>query len=486
LFRIISYHFSANAGGDAGARVALTAAWLQHPRLQFVFDVYPPGHFWLIGPSALLVHDVVAAGRLLSLVLGLGSLVFVWALARLLYGTGAGLLSLAVFSFYSLHVGYSTTSSSEVSYLFFFVAGAYFLFSYLQNGHDKLWRLALSGVCLSVSQSIRYEAWILFGGLFVILAVLLQGASDRRQWGAWVRSLMVFGVTGGAWPVFMMAYSWRMWGDPMHLVTLNRVRVHTFIVANSISLSHQLTLVPLVLLITLSPFAVAGVMYGLANSFSSRFAAAFGSFTLFFGAIQIYEICTGGLLALARYTLTLGLMLAIVSGYGLQRISEKFFPEKTAWARAAVVCLMLVNALVLLAASELPNRFDDKFASVSPILRYQRRIASVGDYLRRVMAPDDSVVIDNYNVESNLIAEAAGLPVLPGDRAYLAANRNSVSVLQYINRVHPRYLVYSDLGTLRRTVDLPPGCSGTENIDGVEFRCTFAGGIYRVYQLGYH
>src|SRR5208283_5298121 len=83
LLRVVSFFFSNNSGGDAGAHVELTAIWLQHPTVKFVFAVYPPGHFWLIGLSTLMVHDVLTAGRLLSLVLGIASLILVWKTARL-------------------------------------------------------------------------------------------------------------------------------------------------------------------------------------------------------------------------------------------------------------------------------------------------------------------------------------------------------------------------------------------------------------------
>src|SRR2546425_9780794 len=189
--RILSYLFSSNAGGDAGVHVALTAVWLQNPAPRFVFDVYPPGHFWLIGLSSLAVHDVVVAGRLLSLVLGILSLFFVWRLARLMYGMWAGLLSLAIFSLYSLHIAYSTTSSAEVSYLFFFLAGAYSFFCGLQGGSVQVRHLAVAGACLSIAESIRYEAWVLFGGLFVILAILMATREDFGQWRHWLSPLLV-------------------------------------------------------------------------------------------------------------------------------------------------------------------------------------------------------------------------------------------------------------------------------------------------------
>jgi hypothetical protein len=485
LFRVLSYHFSDNSGGDAGTRVTLAAVWLQHLTLKFKFNIYPPGHFWLIGLSTLMVHDVLTAARLLSLVLGIASLILVWKTARLLYGMWGGLLSLGVFSLYSLQIGYSTTSSAEVSTVFFFLAGAYFFFRYFQSGDDKVWRLAISGVCLSVAQSIRYEPWVLFGGLFVILVILLRVGPGQRPWGDSLRSALVFGATGGLWPVFILAYAWHRFGNPMYLVNLNRSAAIGFIAANPISPIHQLALTPSVLLLTLSPLAVAGAVYGLANSFSSRLPCAYAGLTLFFGFFLAYEFCTGGMLAVARYTLIPGTMLAIVSGYGLQRICEKLFPNRMGLAHSAIFGLLFLNLAAVLAMSELPNRYAEKFASISPRLRYQERIRVVGEYLRSHMGPDDALVVDDYNVESGTIANAAGLPIIPSKRAYLVSRKNSVSVDDYINTEHPRFLVYAERGTLQHSFQLPPGCMGTEEINGVKFHCAFAGPIYRVYELHY-
>ena len=493
VFRIVSFYFSSNTGGDAGARVGLTAVWLQHPTLKFVFDVYPPGHFWLIAFSTLLVHDVVTAGRLLSLVLGIGSLILVWKIARLLYDSWSGLLSLCVFSLYSLHIAYSTTSSAEVVYLFFFLAGAYFFFRYLRGERNALWQLAASGTLLSIAESVRYEAWFLFGGLFLILAISLRAGADRVSWGDWLRALVVFGATGGLWPVFIMAYSWHSYGDPLHLVKINGSRINVVLAANSITKSqlikrdhyHQLTLMPVALLLGLSPLAMAGALYGLAKSFSKRLTAAFAVLILFFAVVQAYWICTGSLLATARYTLTLGTMLAIVSGYGLQKICERVFPNRGNVLHALLFVLLAGNLMAVFALSEVPNRYSEKIASVSPRLRYPQRIRLVGDYLRNHLRAGDSIIIDDYNVESNIIAEAAGLPVISGNRAYLVSKKNPVSVDEYIRAQHPRFLVYAAGGTLQHSFRLSPACDGTQETDGIELHCAFTSPIYRIYELSY-
>lgn len=481
--RIVSYYFSTNSGGDAGAHAALAADWIQHPTLRFNMDGYPPGHFWLIAVFSLVIHNVVDAARLLSLVLGIASLLFFWKLARLLYGPSAGLLSLLVFVLYTLHIGYSTTSSSEVSFAFFVLAGLYYFFLGVRDESGQLWKLALAGACFSIAEAVRYEAWILFGGLGVILAVLQ--IKDKWSHGLqWLKPLVSFGVCGGAWPVVMMAYSWRAYGDPMHLVTMNRWRVLTYLAEHATSRAYQLSIMPSALLISLSPLAIAGAVYGLARSFPARFSASFASLTLFFAAVECYEVYTGGLLATARYTITLGTMLALISGYGLESALNKMSSSRAALARAVVVVLLFLNPLIVLAGSEVPNRYSEKLASVSPRLRYQKHIQVVGDYLRKHLHPNDAVVIDDYNVESNVIADAAGIPIPRDDRTYLMSKTNTISVNEYIKVEHPRFLVYANGGALQRVMPLNAD-SNVIDVNGVKLQCVFRSERYRVYELSY-
>jgi hypothetical protein len=481
LARILSYLYSQNAGGDAWAHLALAALWLRHPVFKVVFDAYPPGHFWLIGLMSLAVHNVVMAGRILSLILGIASLWVVWKLACKLYGDSAALLSLAAFAFYSLHIGYSTTSSAEVSYLFFLLAGLLFFFSYAES--RSLWRLVISGILFSISESIRYEAWIVFGASCILLLFVERKLFGMKQWSKHLRPLIAFGATGGAWPAFMMAYCWRVFGDPMYLVHWNKLRVIQTLKTEPFS--HQLTVMPLALLISVSPLAIAAAVYGLAGSLSWRLKGGFAFLAVFFGGVEAYEILTGGLLATPRYSITLGAMLAMLAGYGFEIACRKLVPERMGLARAVVIALLCLNSLAVLLGSEIPNRYSEKLAGLSPRLRYHPRIVAVAGYLHRHLGPNDAVVIDDYNVESDIVAAAAGLPIVPGDRVYLADRKNQITVRQYIAAEHPHFLVYSDQGTLRDSIALPSECSGIQEIDGVSFRCTFAGEIYRVYELSY-
>jgi len=483
LLRVLSLCFSDNAGGDAGAHASAAAAWLSHPSAKFVFGTYPPGHFWLIGLFSLAVPNVVLAGRLLSLACGVASLCVVWRLARLCYGPSSAVLSLAIFTLYSLHIGYSTTSSAEVPYLFFLLAGTYLFLSGVQASSHRLGRLLLSGLLFSVSESIRFEAWVFFAA--IAAAAACAWLLNLRRRGVAALPFAGWILAAGIWPVFMMAYCRHFYGDAMYLVHQNRERVLESL--RTVSTAHQFAVMPVAILASVSPAAVlAGIAGGLFSlSFFSEEAFILAGATLLFAGVEAHQIAAGGLLATARYTITLGTMLCIMSGAGLEWAIQKWPARHATLTRRGFLALAALNCLLLACVSFYSNPLADELASVSPRLRYQRHILEVANYLRNHMKPGDNVVFDDYNVESNVLSEASGLPIVPGDRAYLASRKNAISVSDYIAAAHPRFLVYSDRGTLRQSLDLHPGCLDSQTVAGIVFHCACKGQVYRVYELSY-
>jgi 4-amino-4-deoxy-L-arabinose transferase-like glycosyltransferase len=482
LLRIISICCSDNAGGDAGAHVGLAAEWLKHPELKLVFDTYPPGHFWLIGLSWLVVRNVLWAGRLLSLACGIGSLFFVWNLSRRLWGNTAAVFSLTAFALYSLHIGYSGTSSAEVPYMFFLLVAVSLFFDAVAEERIHLGKMALSGISFSVAESIRYEAWIFFASLVAAEACVWLYCRHHRlstssgSFAAWI-------VTAGAWPALMMTYCWKVFGDPMYLVTWNHLRVvHSLA---STPRSHQLLVMPVALILSISPFVTLAAIAGITVSLRRTLPSVFTIATLLFALIEGYELVTGGLLATARYTMTLGTLLCVISGCSFEWIIAKFIPFRPKLAYGVVVALLGLNCVVIVVTAASSSRFADSIASISPWLRYQPHIAEVGRYLRTHLRPADAVVFDDYNSESNILSDAAGLPPAPGLRAFVAGKRNSMTALTYIDQQRPRFLVFSDRGTLRTTLGIGPGCRDTQRIDKAELQCVFAGQVYRIFEFSY-
>jgi len=485
LLRLTFFFLAENNGGDALARAAMTAGWLKHPGSWLNFEPWLPMHFWLMAGMSMIVGEPALGARMLSLLLGTASLGIFWLLAREVYGQSAATLSLMVFALYSLHIGYSTTSSSEVPYLFFMLAGLLAFFIYRRSGSLAI--LGLGAVALGISGGIRYEAWVCIFALVLILIFMPRANATGRFWRAeHVREVFLFGATAGAWPLFWLIYQWKAFGKPLYGVTMNYKWVVEQAAIEHKSKLYHVALSPGVILLTLSPVIVAVSFYGLALGLREPAGRAFALIFLMMAAAFSYQILTGGLLPLARYTITLGTLLALASGYGLERFAQPLSQQAARRFRTAIALLLIINLGAILALSEAQNRFSDQFSAISPRLRFRRHIEEVRRYLKPQLKPDDAVIIDDYNVESNIIAAAIGLPLDTADRAFLASSQPVSELPDYMDRRHPRYLIYSDRGVLNAYLTLPGSCTTSFiSFNGMEFRCVFASDIYRVYEVIY-
>ena len=471
ILRVASFFLSENAGGDALARAQLTARWLQNPGLELHFDVWLPLHFWMMGAVSALVGDVELGCRLLSLLLGVASVGVMWALVRELDGAEAALYSSIVFALYSLHIAYSATSSVDVPYLFFVLAGLALFFRARRTG--KAWLLLAGGLSLTLGAGMRYEAWVVIAAS---CAVLLY----RREF----RRLLVFLPAAGAWPAFWMVYEWITRGHPLYSPALNYSWVAKDLSFYGTPLLYRLLLPPGVVLITLTPLAAAGFLLSARRVWERRGALAEFAFILFFfAAVQFYQIAAGGTMSYARYTLTLGAMVATLAGVGLYRSFRR------PWLLAGV---MLANLAALFLLGQVANPFINKARSVAPVLHFTTHLEETGKYLRNQLGPDEAVVIDDYNYETNQIAAVAGLPLLGSERAFIIPDRidpqkqrqKFAELLPYLRSRRPTYLVYATQGELRQFLPFPAECSSAQ-VEEMRFACVFQNAQYQIYEIQY-
>jgi hypothetical protein len=471
VLRIASFFLSENAGGDALARAQLTARWLQNPGLRFHFDVWLPVHFWMMGAVSILVGNVELGSRLLSLILGLATVGFLWCLTKELDGVGSAIFSTIVFAFYSLHIAYSVTSSSDVPYLFFMVVGLTLFFRGRRK--DKYWLLILSGLCLTLGAGMRFEAWIIIAALNAILLF-------RREF----QRLAVFFIASGAWPAFWMIYEWMSRGNPFYSPMLNYSWVANDLTFYGTSLSYRLLLLPGVILITLTPLSIFGFILSGRQVWKKKGVLAEFTFVLIlFAAVQVYQIVAGGTMSYARYTLTLGTMIAILAGVGL----HQSFPH-----RQIVTAVMLTNLGVLFLLSTISNPYINKVRSMAPVLHFTTYLEDTGKYLRSRLGPNDAVVIDDYNYETNQIAAFAGIPLLGSERAFLIPDRidrkkqreKVADLFPYLRSRRPSYLVYATQGELRQFMKFPSDCSANQ-IEDIAFVCVFQNSQYQIYEIRY-
>ncbi|HEX3892277.1 MAG TPA: glycosyltransferase family 39 protein [Terracidiphilus sp.] len=469
LLRFGSFLLSENAGGDALARVSLTAQWLQHPCLQVHFGVWLPLHFWLIGAASLLVGDVELAGRVVSLIFGVLSVGVVAWLTDELAGEQAALFSTIVFSFYSLHIAYSATSSSDVPYMFLALTGLALFFRW--RNVQSNWLLLYAGIALTCAAGFRYEAWILIFGLILILVY-------RRTW--W--GLAIFAPASGAFPLFWAAYEWHARGNPLYAPALNHSLVTEQLHGQTASLLYRLALPAVVVAVTLTPIAVVGALRSLRllQRNGSSLAAEFLALFLFFASVEMLQITTGGVMSFARYTLSLGSMIAVLSGIGLQR---------SALRPRALTAIMCANLLLLSALSLIQTRFEDKARSVSPVLHFRRYLDDAGGFLKAHLKEGEAVVLDSYNDESNELAWRAGFPLIPNSREFIVSDSGDrkaqasmiASLVPFIQAQHPAYVVFSPQGELSSFISLPAGCTKIQLADS-DFECVFDNSEYQIYK----
>ena len=484
LLRILFIFLATNNGGDALSRAAITAKWLQHPNLSLDFadPNWPPVHFWLMAGLSLLVRNVVLGCRLLSLLFGTFSVWVFWRLAREIYGERAALLSLVLFAFYSLHIAYSTTSSSEATYLGLLLAAMLCFFLY-RHANELRW-LAIAGLLLSIDAGIRYEAWV----FIFMMSLLLVFISGKNKFAGWqhFQSLLVFGLTAGIWPVFWMIHEWRTYGNPLFALSNNYASIPEQLAVNPAHAGlYQVILVPGVILLTLTPLVFLGGFYALLLAIRETRTREIALLTVGFALFQFRTIATGGSLAMARYTLTDGILIALLAGYGLLRLLEKWPVCSYSSCVLLTAAIIAINLMAIIGCSVKETKFTDKFRSVSPLLQYPTRIDEVGRFLRPRLGPSDSVVIDDYNTDSNIVAAAIGLPLLPGDRGFLASRDNPAQVWNYIDSSHPQYVILANNGILKPYFALPLGFSGQVQFRGVDFNLLYQGEVYQVYKLSY-
>jgi hypothetical protein len=260
-------------------------------------------------------------------------------------------------------------------------------------------------------------------------------------------------------------------------------------VANDISfygasLIYRLLLPPGVILITLTPLAVLGFFLSARRVWKVRGPLAEFAFVVaFFAAVQFYQIAAGGTMSYARYTLTLGAMVATLSGVGLYRS----FPR-----RGLLVGVMAANLCALFLLATVSNPFINKVRSLAPVLHFTTYVEETGKYLKNHLGPRDAVVIDEYNYEPNLIAAVAGLPLLESERAFLIPDRTTparqeqavAGLLPYLRSRRPSYIVYAEQGVLRQSLQLPAGCSAAQ-VEEMRLTCVFQNAQYRIYEIGY-
>jgi 4-amino-4-deoxy-L-arabinose transferase-like glycosyltransferase len=209
--RLAVFPINENLFGDAVARTELAERWLRQPHLIESFadgaQQFGPLHVYLVG-AALTVLDREHAGRAVSLLFGVLSVVPLFFLTRRLFGWRAGVWAGLAFAVWGMHVQFSTTAGSEAVALFLMLC----VFTlYAQAFEERRFGPVFgAAVVLNLACALRYDAWL----YIPLLALLpLLWAKDRV---AAVTLAVAFGLLCLPFPLLWMQGNELAHGDPFY------------------------------------------------------------------------------------------------------------------------------------------------------------------------------------------------------------------------------------------------------------------------------
>ena len=212
--RLILLPFNENLYGDAISRTLMAERWLASPHAITAFGdgagQYGPLHLYLIG-IATAVGDREIAGRLVSLLCGVLTVVPLYRLGRRLAGWQAGVVACLALAVWGLHIQFSTTAASEALAILLMVSA----FDALSSAVESGWRrgLVLAAIWINLAAAVRYDAWM-YPILFVP-AILVTW----RNRSFTVPELLGCGAACFVFPVLWMIGNYRMHGDPTFPMT---------------------------------------------------------------------------------------------------------------------------------------------------------------------------------------------------------------------------------------------------------------------------
>ena len=467
--RLVLMPVNENFHGDAVARTELAEKWLQAPHIITSYGdgtfQFGPLHLYLVGLALEGVGDKALAGRLVSLLVGVLSVVPLFSLTRRLFGWRAGVAAGLGLSVWGMHLQMSTTAASEALSLFLML----WVFALVAEGLDdnRLGPLFGAALVLNLACATRYDAWLFMP--LVSLALLFWG-EDRL---AGLTRAVGFGLLCLPFPLLWMQGNEMAHGDPFYPIHVVN-QFHAEWVKSG--LSHgplwryrllQVGFWPGVALLTLSPGVALLGMVGMGRAWRTRpdvrwivLAALVPTVYFTFRAAVLLDF-----VPLGRFTVTQLVLLLPFVALGF----EACVGSRGPWARRTLagVCAVLAVALPLamgLYTFRADGGLRDSLRPVSPTSTNPVALMQVARFLHDEVAPRGGAAVLDMD-EHYLDLQVAFFSGLPEMR--LARLRWDTFRLR-LGQARPEYLVRFDQGSLVREPDVT--LKGSELVlDGVTY-----------------
>ena len=186
---------------DHTVRIWIGWRWAEDP-FPLLYGMWPPLHFFLVGPIVRLFDDPVHAPVLLHLAIGSATPVVLYLFTKREFGDrNAALAAGIAYALYPVAVRNSLEALAEAP----FVLGLALALLALSRAREPSadWRhAAVAGLALTLAAMLRYEGWMLIPFLGLVLWPRL-------------RLVGVFVTVSALWPVVSLAASYVHYGDAL-------------------------------------------------------------------------------------------------------------------------------------------------------------------------------------------------------------------------------------------------------------------------------
>lgn len=206
---------------DEFARTIMAARWARNPRAIW-HGVWLPFHQYFLGFLLRLKWELLWTPRIIWIILGLTSIVLMYAFARRLFESPTiGVISAILLAVNPLHIWLSSTPLSELPYATAILACFLSFTLYLRR--KKYIYLFTSAFLLLLANGFRYESWLISG----VFSLYLVGEGIRRSWRGKARAVHLFASLTAALLPWILPLAWiignyNRTGNAFYFMAFNR------------------------------------------------------------------------------------------------------------------------------------------------------------------------------------------------------------------------------------------------------------------------
>ncbi len=151
---------------DDYCRTVKSFEWLQKPEISS--GVWLSPHFWLNGFFIYFFKNIIFAASFVNILFSSLTLVYFYKSTEICFDRNTAVISSLIFILFPFQVWLSMSGLPESVFIFFVIAGFYYLLKWEKSENTETINLVLSSISMGLSNLFRYEGW-----LFSIVLVIL-------------------------------------------------------------------------------------------------------------------------------------------------------------------------------------------------------------------------------------------------------------------------------------------------------------------------